>query len=60
MSIDSEAVFKAAEFTEITRKLETLYALLRGSEGSALLRARAERLEALQQALCGFPEVLAE
>ncbi|MER7900607.1 hypothetical protein ABTX62_32135 [Streptomyces sp. NPDC096046] len=47
------------EWQQITRKLESLYGAVKAGDGSVRTRERIGRLEALQQALMGFPEALA-
>ncbi|GAA5704472.1 hypothetical protein AQJ43_23540 [Streptomyces avermitilis] len=53
------AWFRKAEWQRITRQLEALYGAMRAGDTSVYTRQRIGRLEALQQALCGFPEQLA-
>ncbi|MFE7954284.1 hypothetical protein [Streptomyces sp. NPDC057413] len=57
--MNSEAEYRDLEFAYVTARLNVLYARVRAGEDSAVLRERIARLEALQQALCGFPEALA-
>ncbi|MFE2261392.1 hypothetical protein [Streptomyces griseosporeus] len=57
--MNSEAEYRDLEFQYVTARLNVLYARVRAGEDSAVLRERIARLEALQQALCGFPEALA-
>ncbi|MFD5188962.1 hypothetical protein ACFWMU_12605 [Streptomyces sp. NPDC058357] len=47
------------EWRQITRKLEALYGSVRAGDSSVYTRQRIARLEALQQALMGFPAALA-
>ncbi|MET7916090.1 hypothetical protein ABZU45_09120 [Streptomyces avermitilis] len=53
------AWFREVEWRYITRQLEALYGAVWAGDTSAYTRERIGRLEALQQALCGFPEQLA-
>ncbi|MEE1754842.1 hypothetical protein [Streptomyces sp. SP18CS02] len=48
------------EWRQITRKLEALYGAQKAGDGSGYTRQRIGRLEALQQALMGFPAALAD
>jgi hypothetical protein len=57
---DDPALERQIEMRRIMRKLEALYAAQAAGDGSTCTRQRVERLEALQQALMGFPEVLAK
>ncbi|GHF88944.1 hypothetical protein GCM10018787_42010 [Streptomyces thermodiastaticus] len=57
--MNSEAGYRDLEFQYVTARLNVLYARVRAGEASPVLRERIARLEALQQALCGFPEALA-
>ncbi|MFJ3226481.1 hypothetical protein ACIPJS_24490 [Streptomyces sp. NPDC086783] len=55
-----EALFlRELEWRHITRQLEALYAAQAAGDDTTRTRQRIGRLEALQQALCGFPEALA-
>ncbi|MEU6391062.1 hypothetical protein [Streptomyces sp. NPDC046939] len=54
-----EAAFnRELEWRQITRKLEALYGAVRAGDSTAYTRQRITRLEALQQALMGFPGAL--
>ncbi len=56
----TEAQFRADEMRHLQRKSKALWRRVRAGEDTALLRGRIDRLEALQAALMGFPEFLAE
>lgn len=56
---EEAAWFRQVEWQRITRQLEALYGAVRAGDGSVRTRERIGRLEALQQALMGFPEALA-
>ncbi|MGW0987918.1 hypothetical protein ACWD46_17065 [Streptomyces sp. NPDC002486] len=56
---EEAAWFRQVEWQRITRQLEALYGAVRDGDGRVLTRERIGRLEALQQALMGFPEALA-
>jgi hypothetical protein len=56
---EEAAWFREVEWKRITRQLEALYGAVRAGDGSVRTRERIGRLEALQQALMGFPEALA-
>jgi hypothetical protein len=51
--------YREVEWKRIARTLEALYGAVRAGDGSVRTRERIGRLEALQQALMGFPEALA-
>ncbi|MDW6062923.1 hypothetical protein SAZ11_39090 [Streptomyces sp. FXJ1.4098] len=53
------AWYRECEWRRITRMLEALYVRQTTEGESILLRQHMGRLEALQQALMGFPESLA-
>jgi hypothetical protein len=53
-----EAEERVAEWRRITRRLDALYAAQAAGDETVLTRQRIARLEALQAALCGFPEQL--
>ncbi|MFC9225814.1 hypothetical protein ACFT8W_34665 [Streptomyces hygroscopicus] len=54
------AWYRECEWQRITRALEALYARQTTEGESVILRQRIGRLEALQQALMGFPGALAQ
>ncbi|OEJ39026.1 hypothetical protein AR457_23150 [Streptomyces agglomeratus] len=54
------AWYREVEFRRITRTLDGLYDRQRAEGDSVLLRQRVGRLEALQQALMGFPAALSQ
>lgn len=56
---EEAAILRELEWRHITRQLEALYGAARAGDGSTRTRERIGRLEALQQALMGFPEALA-
>jgi hypothetical protein len=56
---EEAAFLRELEWRHITRRLEALYGAVRAGDGSVRTRERIGRLEALQQALMGFPEALA-
>lgn len=51
---------RVIEWRRIARRLEVLYATQANGDDTTLTRQRIERLEALQQALTGFPEALTQ
>ncbi|WP_409470769.1 hypothetical protein [Streptomyces sp. HC307] len=57
---EDPALERQIEMRRITRKLDALYAAQAAGDSSVLTRQRVERLEALQQALMGFPAALAQ
>ncbi|MBT3153067.1 hypothetical protein HTV45_19715 [Streptomyces sp. CHD11] len=50
----------AIEWRHITRRLDTLYAAQFAGDTSVLTAQRIRQYEALQMALCGSPEALAQ
>ncbi|MFF0161802.1 hypothetical protein ACFYRY_30320 [Streptomyces sp. NPDC005263] len=56
---EEAAFYREVEWKRIARTLEALYGAVRAGEGTEYTRQRVSRLEALQQALMGFPEALA-
>ncbi|MFG2902406.1 hypothetical protein ACGFZH_35645 [Streptomyces zaomyceticus] len=57
---EEAAWFRQVEWQRIARQLEALYGAQTAGDGSAYTRQRIGRLEALQQALMGFPAALAD
>ncbi|MDH6214669.1 hypothetical protein [Streptomyces pseudovenezuelae] len=57
--VEEAAFYREVEWKRIARTLEALYGAVRAGDVSARTRERIGRLEALQQALMGFPEALA-
>ncbi|MFE9050375.1 hypothetical protein [Streptomyces rubiginosohelvolus] len=57
---EEAAWFREVEWRHITRQLEALYGAVKAGDGSEYTRQRVGRLEALQQALMGFPAALAD
>jgi hypothetical protein len=49
---------RQAEWKRIARRLDALYASQAAGDTTVYARQRVGRLEALQAALCGFPEAL--
>ncbi|MGW7045323.1 hypothetical protein ACWGDT_22000 [Streptomyces avermitilis] len=56
---EEAALNRELEWKRIARTLEALYGAVRAGDGTVRTRERIGRLEVLQQALMGFPEVLA-
>ncbi|WP_158686600.1 hypothetical protein [Streptomyces griseoflavus] len=56
---DDAAWERELEWRQITRRLDALYAAQAVGDDSTYTQQRIARLEALQAALCGFPEQLA-
>ncbi|MFE3382534.1 hypothetical protein [Streptomyces anulatus] len=56
---EEAALMRLAEWKHIARTLEALYGAVRAGDSSTHTRQRIGRLEALQQALMGFPGALA-
>lgn len=57
---EEEAWYRAAEWRRIAGKLEAAYAAVMAGDDSPHTRERIGRLEALQAALQGFPDALAQ
>jgi hypothetical protein len=55
---DSAELERQMEWKRIARRLDALYAAQRAGDATVYTRQRIGRLEALQAALCGFPEAL--
>ena len=55
---DSAELERQMEWKAIARRLDALYGRQHAGDDSVYLRQRIGRLEALQAALCGFPERL--
>ncbi|ASQ95526.1 hypothetical protein CGL27_22845 [Streptomyces sp. 11-1-2] len=55
---EEAAFYRECEWKRIERTLSVLYVRQRLEGDSVLLRQRVDRLERLQQALCGSPEQL--
>jgi hypothetical protein len=55
---DSAELERQMEWKRIARRLDALYAAQRDGDTTVYTRQRIGRLEALQAALCGFPEAL--
>lgn len=56
---EEAAFYREVEWKRIARTLEALYAAVVAGDSSTYTRQRIARLEALQQALMGFPGALA-
>lgn len=56
---DEASMLREAEWHQIDRQLTALYRAVRAGDDSVRTQQRVTRLEALQAALCGFPEALA-